>query len=187
MERISKGKTEVQYDYSCSMVRIEPITKGIINKYIFDNISKEDLYLGEPNENIEYGYELDSHITIIYGYKTNNIEKIANSFSKYTKDSINVTLGKINYFEHKLYYVLYISVSGQDVFDLQEYSLNSGLSIDILYPDYKPHCTLAYIKRDSWKKYEYLVNDEYFDKMNIVCKQIKITSANGNSDIYTLN
>lgn len=185
LKNIHSLKNSIQgYEYSCSMIPLPDEPKKTIQSYIRYNIDLEDVYYGEEDCG-NYGVEHDSHVTIIYGYETNDLEEIKSSFDLYVKNCVEFTLGQVRYFAHKLFYVLYIEIKqSYDLKELRRISTNSGLKIFSSYPKYTPHITLAYIAHGTFKKYERLIGDAYFDGIKCVSNKLKITTADGNSRIY---
>ena len=185
LEKIADTTQEIKYDYGCSMLQIDEQTKRIIREYIHKNIDAKDVYYEEDDPS--YGIETNSHITVVYGYTTEDIDAIANSFKPYTKDSVEFTLGKIGFFSHKQYYVLYIEViSNGDIMTLHDTSATSGLEIFDTYPNYHPHVTLAYMKTNTFRDYQHLIGDDYFDGLECTGTQLKITTTDGNVGIYAI-
>lgn len=186
LEEISESQQMRTYSYSCAMLQIDSKTRQAIRSYITENIDINDVYYGEEDCD-DYGIELNSHITIVYGYMSDDIAEIADSFRAYSNPSVHFQLGNINYFAHKQYYVLYIEVlNNEEVINLRKCSVNSGLRIVDSYPVYTPHVTLAYILPDAMKNYRHLIGDNFFNGINCTGTQIKITTSDGKVGKFTL-
>lgn len=157
-----------------------------VRAYTEEIIDERDLWYGEDGQDSTYGIETDPHITILYGYSTNSIPKISQSFEEYPKDYVDFKLGAINYFKHKGYFVLHIEVVSQDLQKLHNLTIKSGLKIYNFFPKYKPHVTLAYLKSNKIKRYEDYVGDEYFGDETWTSTKIKITTADGKAETFSL-
>ena len=144
--------SDTAYDYSCAMLQLPEELVEQVRAYTEEIIDERDLWYGEDGQDSTYGIETDPHITILYGYSTNSIPKISQSFEEYPKDYVDFKLGAINYFKHKGYFVLHIEVVSQDLQKLHNLTIKSGLKIYNFFPKYKPHVTLAYLKSNKIKK-----------------------------------
>ena len=131
---LETGNSLVDPDFSCAMLEIDRKIRNKILKWVDDNIDRKDVYWG-PKEDL--GITLESHVTIMYGYTTNDILEIQNSFKGYHKDDVKFTLGKMKIFSHSNYDVLYIDVKSGDLRNLNKLTSNSGLKIEIWRDDYK--------------------------------------------------
>lgn len=176
-----------KYDYSCSMVDLCPKVKLKIRDWINKNIDRDFVFWGDDSIG-ELGIELNPHITIVYGYHTNSLINIAESFSEYTKDHVDIIFGKINIFHHENYDVLYIEVKSKDVIKLRNLSIASGLDITESYSSYTPHCTLAYLKNDTKNQYsKQFIGSTFFENLQSRSDQIRVTTADGKKTKFSLN
>lgn len=144
-------KTSTQtYNYGCIM--------GYFNQNPIDKLSskleinEEDLY---NNENNEYGIEIEPHCTILYGIHDDEVteEEIIDTLKLFKL--FDVAFDKISAFENENYDVL--------KFDLNADSLHLLNKIICLlfpyttsFPDYHPHCTIAYLKPGLSKNYTHI-------------------------------
>ena len=129
-------------EYSCVMLKIP---KKEILKWSKENISKQNLH--------EKGRELDTHVTVLYGLHTNDLKDVVDiDFPE-----IEITLGNVTKFSQPEYDVIKIDVESKSIRKANE--LVSELDHEKLYPKYHPHCTLAYVKKDSCN---HLIGNDYF-------------------------
>lgn len=104
----------------------------------------------------EDGRELNPHITVKYGLHTNDAEEVR----KVVQDSapIAVTLGKTSTFPGSEYDVVKIEIESQGLRDLNA-AISEKLHCTDTYPEYKPHCTIAYVKPGMGETYAAALND----------------------------
>lgn len=140
-----------KYDHSCVMFNLPKTTTQEILKWSHKNIPNNLLYLKHKEGRVE-----DIHITVLYGIYTNsikNIKKITDNFFP-----IKVELGTISKFENKEFDVIKIEIRHNKDLNTMNKKLKK-LKHKSEYPDYIPHCTLAYVKKNSCN---HLLGSEYF-------------------------
>lgn len=151
------------------------LNKSFSNKVINwgkKNITDDILY-NRPNKENDHGRELDIHITVIYGIRSENKEMVKGLLSK--QKPFKVTMQNIDCFETDNYDVVIIKVKSdglEDINALMEENLNVKEND---YGSYKPHCTIAYVKKGEGKQYigdsffkgeEFIINKIYFEDKN---------------------
>lgn len=99
MDKLLSSNDSDTYDFSCAMLEIPKYVKNEIQLWAQNNINIDDIYY---NENDSYGIEDNNHITIMYGYQIDDLEKIKKSFNKYKKTYAHVSLGQLNVFKKNL-------------------------------------------------------------------------------------
>jgi len=126
---------------------------------IHDKIKKEDLYTEKDND--KYGIEKECHITLLYGlHKKVTDEDVENIIDKY-KLPAKVKILDVSLFENEKFDVLKFNVSCRLL-----HSINKKLKtlpFTSEYPDYKPHLTIAYIKKGKGKDYVKLFKEKEFE------------------------
>ena len=167
------------------MVEFDPESFILIQRYI-DNIPKDVIFYGDE-ETGTLGIPDHPHVTIVYGYRTPSEIDILNSFRYYSKNYVDITLGKLDVFQRELYNVLYISVKSNDLTTLRNMSLQSGLKIDLDYPVYTPHVTLAYIKKQAREYLEEKIGDETFNGVEVKGINLRITTITGRDCLYSFD
>ena len=170
-----KENINVSYEYSCLKLQVPNDIAEKILKFGLE-IPEEEIYNDETNK---YGRELDCHITVKYGFTTNDVKEIdfnnlADSYSK----NIQVKLGSINIFSGEEndtpYDVIKIDVESGDLSKLNK--VVSKLENKDTHPDYKPHCTIAYVKKGIGKKY---IGKEDFKDLTFTSHELEFSSADG--------
>lgn len=116
-------------------------------KEIHKMIEKDDIY--KPKD---YGLEKEPHCTLLYGFDTNvKAEAVLDTINQFKIPKLILT--KASLFEND-YDVLKFDV--KDV-NKSLHNINKKLSKSFPYssdyPNYHPHCTIAYLKKGTGKKY----------------------------------
>lgn len=135
------------------------MAEAIPDREIYDNAEKE------------FGRESKPHITVLFGLKKQNptqVKKLVKDFGE-----ITIQFGKTSIFASKEYDVLKVEVKSKDM-----HRLNKLLTDNVEYkndhPQYKPHLTIAYLKKGEGKKY---IDDTRFEGLNIKSSQLIFSDA----------
>jgi GH24 family phage-related lysozyme (muramidase) len=112
-------------------------------KYIPDNI----LYL----EGNDYGREMETHVTILYGFIKDLTPDQVNSIIKDTKP-FPIQIKGIQVFSKPDYDVITLKVESPELTRLNE--ISKQFPYKSSYPVYNPHLTLAYVLPGKGKKYD---------------------------------
>jgi hypothetical protein len=148
-----------KYEYGCVMIDFD-----ISNwNQLLDSIDKDDIYeISGKN----YGLQERPHLTLLYGlHKEVSDEDILNCFKGFKIDDFKIKIKGVSIFENKEFDVVKLGVENSETLTEINRRL-SELPNSNEYPDYKPHLTLAYLKKGRGKKYE---NPDY----NYQIKNIK--------------
>lgn len=145
-----------------------------------DLIDKDDLY--DPKDDKGFGKEKDPHVTILYGLHDTIPDKdIVEKIKDITKPKLK--MGKVSSFEtNPDYDVLKFDVTSEDLHKLNKKFAKFPHTNN--FPDYHPHCTIAYVKHGKAKKYIEKLNkaaDMDFESIKIV-----YSKANGEKKDYNL-
>jgi len=144
------------YDYGCVMLHFN-VPKGDWDK-VQGLIAEEDVYSEEGDQT--FGRENDPHVTILYGLH----EDVPDEDIKERVDEIKVTkltLKEISIFESNKYDVIKFDIIG--VSEGRMADMNAKfveLPHTTNFPDYHPHCTIAYVKAGTGKKYIQTLSSE---------------------------
>jgi 2'-5' RNA ligase len=161
----SKNRT---YDYGCVMVYLD-----ISNwERIISNIDENDLYKPEDEH---YGRETEPHLTLLYGlHKEVTKEEISTIFKDTKSTDFKIQIDGISIFENDEFDVVKMDIKLND--KLTHYNSElSKLPNSNSYKDYKPHITMAYVKKGLGKKY---IDPDYKYTFKDVSK-IVFSQANG--------
>lgn len=159
LDEFRSGKKEVKTPKSSTQFTLSPADA----KPVLDfgaSIPKHELYDSVDPEWSDGALETDPHVTVLYGLTKHEAEPVAKAIADH--GPVTITLGKMSLFESADYDVLKVDIEGEDL-----RSLNTKLSKlpnENSFPDYKPHMTIAYLKKGEGKKY---VGDARFEGKKI--------------------
>lgn len=148
-----------KYDYGCVMIDFD-----ISNwNELLESIDKDDIYEVKDKN---YGIQDRPHLTLLYGlHKDVSDRDILNCFKGFEIDDFKIKIKGISVFENKEFDVVKLGVEKNE--KLIEINRRlSELPNSDNYPEYKPHLTIAYLKKGRGEKYE---NPDY----NYQIKNIK--------------
>jgi len=164
------AKENVKHNHSSTQFVIpKHIASDILNfsKGIHDN----ELY---ENDEEKYGREDEIHCTVLYGLTDETPENTFKELKKF--NPFVVKLGKTSSFTTaKDYDVLKIEIISPEL-EKMHYYLEENLANENKFPEYKPHCTIAYLKKGEAEKY---INDSRFEGMSFIINKIEFSSFNG--------
>ena len=167
------------HSYGCVMLYLEAPKKWWDNR--LDKIDDDDVY--NPEGERDYGKQPnnDSHVTILYGLHSDiedsEIEDLIDNMT-----APEVTLKKISIFDNadKGFDVVKFDVEGEELFKMNKAFSEKPHTTD--YPDYHPHCTLAYVKAGTGKKYSETLSDE--DSLTLKPTKVVYSKADGTKKEY---
>lgn len=166
---------ESQYDYGCIMAFPEKFISDKILGFGRNLIPENILY----KENDSFGYENEIHTTIKYGlinpYNEAQMRQLLHHVTPF-----NIEVGGLSIFENEKFDVVKFEVDGKELRKLNE--MFCKLPHHDSYPDYKPHMTLAYVKKGHGKNFV----KESFRKTKIPISTI-VYSHKGNKMYYDIN
>lgn len=153
------------HKYGCVMIEVPVSNWDEITSYI----DPEDIFEKEENGDPK-GIQKNPHITLLYGLHDDvTPEQVQSVFDNFDGD-INIEVNGIDIFENEKFDVVKFNVNPQGslqyLFDELSKFSNSNQ-----FPDYKPHITIAYVKKGVGKKY---IKDDY-----------KYTVKNANKVVYS--
>ena len=122
------------------------LNKGISNKiqqWGKDNIPSDEL--------ADDGRETDTHITLLYGLCTKN-RGVVEELLKVEKP-IKATMGKIGCFvNNDGFDVVIVKINSPDLERIHKH-IKDELRVEQTHAEYKPHCTIAYVKNGTARKH----------------------------------
>lgn len=133
-------------EFGCLMLKINfPNWEKFVHSYV----KEEDVY--EINSD-EYGYEEEPHVTILYGFKyDDDIDKIKKILTQ-LKNEIRIFIKDIDIFSTDKFDVVKFNVESKMLVKLNEI-MSKNFDHIVTYRDYKPHMTIAYVKKGTGEKY----------------------------------
>lgn len=129
--------------YSCLMLDCANLAKDVIALQL--QINPDDVYNDEPG----HGLERDFHITVLYGIHEQTPDVV---YSALDLSPQKYKFTELSLFENEKYDVLKFSVDSKGLHTLNE-QVCDRLYYTNSFPDYKPHCTVAYLKPGTGKNY----------------------------------
>jgi 2'-5' RNA ligase len=169
------------HDYGCVMLYL-PIDKKWWDE-ITGKIKEEDVYNPEGERNYGVQPHDESHVTVLYGLHSDIPDSdIEEAIDKMTAPE--VTLKKITMFDNKDkgFDVVKFDVEGEQLFDMNKMFAKMPHTTD--YPDYHPHCTVAYVEAGTGKDYTRTLSDD--EAVTIKPNKVVYSKASGEKKEYTL-
>lgn len=142
------------YDYSSTHIVLPKYLADEIMSWCSRNIVGEDLYLGPDGS---FGRENNPHVTVLCGLHTSSPLDVAPLIAGFPK--VIIQLGLVSIFTtNELYDVLKIDVVSESLKYLNKRLKRLGHTC--FFPSYKPHATIAYVKKNSAN---HLIGDRTFE------------------------
>jgi len=133
----AKGK----YSYGCSMLYFDFPQMKILHK----DIDPDDIF-----DEKGYGLETEPHVTLLYGLHSDEI-KDDDVLDASSKGIESMGLGNPSIFTNNKYEVLKLDVEAPFLYKINAELSKMPHTTD--FPDYHPHCTIAYLKPGKGAKY----------------------------------
>lgn len=168
----------VKYDFSSLQINVpEPLSGNLID-WSKKKIKDHEIYVSQTDPG--FGREDEMHITILYGIHSENSDKIKELVSGYGK--ISVEFGEVDIFTNDKFDVVFVSAISQDLNKLNN-KICDGVEYTNKYKDYKPHATLAYVKKGKGWKYHGL---RYWKGKKFTVDNVVFSSKSGEKEIISL-
>lgn len=133
------------YPYSSVQANVPAIIANHIIQWGDDMIQDKDIY--SPPDDLIHGRAEEIHITVLYGIHWQTHEQTESILSR--ENSFEVKLGCISIFTtNQDFDVVKIEVISPGLFYLN-HLLKTSIPNTPFYSIYKPHATIAYVKKDS--------------------------------------
>ena len=145
-----------KFDYACLMLKANvPNWDTILSR-----INPDDVYrVGD------YGLEVEPHITILYGFENSvSIKDIKDGIYKWVKNPITFKIEGISVFENPSFDVIKFDVKSDSLQQLHK--LFTQFPHIKTYPDYKPHITVSYLKKGTFKNYNFKLSSPKIMRSN---------------------
>lgn len=143
---LTSSQHSEEQSYSCLMFNL-PGELAFEVRMLGDLIPIQDL--------VEKGKELNPHITVKYGLHADDPEEVRKAIQEAAP--IAIQLGKTSSFSNDKYDVVKIEVESKGLHDLNKKVCDTLPHTDT-YPDYKPHVTIAYVKKGLGEHYAKRLN-----------------------------
>lgn len=169
-----------QYDYSSVQVNLPKLLAKQIIEWGNEYIADEDLYA--PGKDSTHGREDEMHVTILYGIHTELPDRVKELVSN--QPPFQVKLDKISLFtSNEAFDVVKVGASSLSLVYLN-HLLKNSIANTQNYPSYKPHVTIAYVKKGVCKE---IPDKDAFDMITWTVETIVFSSKNGEKTPIRLN
>jgi len=169
------------YSYSCLLARFpEPVK----SKMIALSEAIPDEFIEDGDDDGELGREDKPHVTVKFGLHTTDPEEVMRVLGSW--EPIKVKLGKSSAFNNDKHIVLKMEVSGSDLMALNKH-VCSGLENTDTFPVYKPHATIAYLKKNEddpeyYKKFY----DNSLEGTEMIIDELEFATPEGEKTVVAL-
>lgn len=132
---------KVKFDYGSTQIDL-PELKTSIDAWVKKYIKPE--WVNETDKDIP-------HVTLLYGLLSNDTGPLR-AIGKLFNSPIKLSIGNLNYFDTEESDVLYASVESKELHKIHK--MLSRLPNENKYLKYKPHVTIAYLKKGYAKQFK---------------------------------
>ena len=160
-----------KFEYSSLLFELPEVLTDTIISWGYDTISSDHVFY-DPKDPT-FGREYDTHITLIYGIHTGSIKEVLHFFRK--EKAFKCILGKIDIFKNERFDVLVINVECDKLHKLHD-KIKKNIEVTETYPEYKPHVTICYLKKDSCDKF---IGNASFVDQEFILDTVIFSSKNG--------
>lgn len=162
----------VIYAHSSVHVQVpEDISQNVIS-WGRSHLSDDEIFVKQNDPT--YGREDDIHITVLYGIHSETPDEIISLASNF--GPIKVELGLTGVFYHQPKFdVLIINVKSDGLSEINK-QLRTVPSTNLYGEEYKPHVTIAYMKKGCGKHYKGL---DLWSGIKFTCESLIFSSRNG--------
>lgn len=133
----------LEHKYSSTQINLPENLEKKIMEWSQKNIQLEDLFVEKDSD--DKGRETNLHVTVKYGLEAETPSEALVSIAKETLP-FKVALGTISLFEQEDHDVVKLDVTSPGLRALNA-KVSAACPNGDTYPDYKPHMTLAYVKK----------------------------------------
>lgn len=170
---------KTNYEFSSTQANLPKQLADRIIKWGKSNIPNKDIFRDPADPS--FGRETEMHVTILYGLHDSHPDEIE-EFIEF-QEPFEVELGVVSLFtSHDKFDVVKLEASGSGLFKLNKL-LRNNFNYTNKFPEYKPHVTIAYIKKDLGNE---LVKDDTFKGQSFLVDKVKFSSKNGSSRMMPL-
>lgn len=135
------------HSYSCLMADVpEELTQKLL-KWNKQHIPESVLYTEEEG----HGREEIPHVTIKWGLLDDKPSKALKAILSETKP-FTATIGEVSLFENEKFDVVKLTIKSDGLHKLHK-RIKEEIPNEDTYPTYKPHLTLAYVKKGEGKRF----------------------------------
>lgn len=159
------------YTYSTTQANLPKKMAEEIANWGENNIPDKSLFVDNSKPGL--GRETELHVTLLYGLHDTNPNGIKKFFEN--QKPFEIHLKNITKFKNEIFDVLKIDVESKEILEINSL-LRKKFKCTIKHNIYKPHITIAYLKKDHC---ENLVNTNKFNGEKFLVEQVKFSSRYG--------
>ncbi len=153
------------HSFSCVLLDLPDAIAREVKAWGRKNVAAADLAAD--------GRENEPHVTVLYGIHTEKSSRVRKALAG--TEPFDVKLGKMSLFDAPDMEVLKIEVTSPGLFALNE-KLVGSLYNTQTHPEYKPHVTIAYLKKGKGDKYK---GGKDFAGKEFAAKQLTFSAWSG--------
>lgn len=180
-QEMTEQATDVKkYDSQSTQLNLPENEAQRITEFA-NKIPEEELSIDESNPTT--GREKEPHVTVLYGLGENVTQE---ELAKVIGDAgpVEVELGKTSIFENEKYDVLKVDVKSEALTALNKKIDENFDTPGKTFDDYKPHVTIAYLKKGEGQKY---VGDTSFEGTKITLNELAFSNTAGEQIMIPLS
>jgi 2'-5' RNA ligase len=163
-----------QYDYSSVHVDVPTELAEDIISWGSQKIPDSEIFVSQTEPS--FGREDEMHVTILYGIHSETSEQVRKLI---TDKPLKVKLGKIDVFTNpQKFDVVVIGIDSPDLCDFNE-KMKDDIEYTNKYSEYKPHITIAYVKKGKGWKHK---GNNKWEGKEFSCDKIVFSSKNGTKE-----
>lgn len=169
------------YSYSCLMADMPESLADRIRAF---SLLIPDDRIYEIND-VEHGRESEPHVTIKYGIHTSDIREVESVVSGF--GCVKARLGRMSAFHNEDCVVLKVDVVSPDLQRLNKL-ISSRLECTDVFPVYKPHVTIAYLRHsleDEFYYRKYCV--DVFTGTEVEFRGLRFSTPDGSESLVCLD
>jgi 2'-5' RNA ligase len=145
----------------------KPLCKGWVAVRMNSSVAKKIQQWGKDNipaeELSDDGRDKDTHITVMFGVCSKNHEMVKKALDG--QKPVKAKLGKIGCFvNNDGFDVVIVKINSPDLEKLHK-KIADELHVEETHDEYKPHCTIAYVKKGEARKY---AGDDVFEGEELI-------------------
>ena len=164
---------KAEHEFSSTQVNLPESIAKKIREWGRQHIASGDIHPEEGNED-------EIHVTVLFGLHDNEPDEVEEALTD--EPPVRLTLGKTSIFECDDYDVVKLDVESEDL-----HRINAKLQKHCVYtathPTYKPHCTIAYVKKGMGKRY---AGDDTFAGTELEIGEVLFSNKNREKTVIAL-
>ena len=168
------------YDFSCLLTRLpEPLASAI--RDAGRRIDPADVY----NSDGDHGLDERPHVTVKFGIHTDEPQEVLNLVGSWSPFWCRV--GRVSTFNAPNNVVLKLEIQSEDLVRMNR-DVSGSLECTDTHPEYKPHCTLAYLVQredDPYYFQKYMTHE--FDGVEFRVEDVEFSTPDGREYTMALN